>query len=275
MSITAAIDAGTGYFCTLVKIKARAEFGGTEIRVALHDTPITYNSQVYEAAPFVPSQIQTRAGIDPDNATIQHLLSTEMTRLGLVGGKWSGATVTLMQIDYRNPAWGATVTRIGRLGEATIRGYESETQFRGLMDLLNQPCGERTSMTCRYKLGESKCGVNVASFTRTGTVTSVVNRQRFTVNLSPTAVDDYYKNGLITWTSGPNSGLAMETVTNTGNEILLFAPMLANVAVGNAFSIVAGDDKTLSTCHTKFSNAVNFGGEPDMPTKDTIFKIPE
>lgn len=275
MAILDAIEAGTGFMTTLVKIKATVENGGAEIRVCLHTEPITFNSQVYLPAPFTPSQMQSRAGVDADNATIRHLLSTDITRPQIVGGLWAGARVEVMQIDYLHPEWGYSVRRVGRIGEAGIRGVESESQFRGLMDLLSQPVGERTSTTCRYKLGESRCGVNVAAFTRTGSVTAITNRQRFTVNLSPTAADDYYKNGLITWTSGPNTGLKMETVGNTGNQIVLFAPMITNVAVGHNFSIVAGDDKTLSTCHAKFNNAINFGGEPDMPTRETIFKIPD
>lgn len=274
-AIDDALASGTGFFTTLLKIKATAENGGTELRVALHDAPITFNSQVYDAAPFTPSQIQSKSGVEADNAVIQHLLGTDMSRTGLVGGKWGGATIEIMQIDYRHPEWGYSIRRVGRIGDAGLKGYESESQFRGLMDLLNQPVGERTSTSCRYQLGETKCGVNLASFTRTGSVSSITNRQKFTVNLSPAAVDDYYRNGLITWTSGPNSGLKMETVGNVGNVITLFAPMLSAVAAGHNFSIVAGDDKLLATCHTKFANAINFGGEPDMPTRESIYKIPE
>ncbi len=66
----------------------------------------------------------------------------------------------------------------------------------------------------------------------------------------------------------------METTANTDTLLTLFQPMYRTVAVGDAFSIVAGDPKTLEVCHNRFGNAINFGGEDSVPERERLFRYP-
>ncbi len=46
-----------------------------------------------------------------------------------------------------------------------------------------------------------------------------------------------------------------------------------SIAVGEQVSVVAGCDKQIETCRTKFSNALNFRGFPHMPGNDFVASI--
>jgi len=47
--------------------------------------------------------------------------------------------------------------------------------------------------------------------------------------------------------------------------VTLFTSPPYQISVGDKYSILAGCDKTFSTCKNKFHNTVNFRGEPYVP----------
>lgn len=270
-----AITKGTTTIRMLVKVSA---IGGDVIRVALHTRKITFESEVYVAAPFTPSEFESVAGLSVSNATFQTLLSTTLNRLDLKGGKWQGAIVEMMIVDFLNLGIGAIFRQRGRFGQAQLIGREVTLEYRSIMNLLGQEIGWRYGRLCRYKLGvndgvNSFCPVNIASFTQTGTVGTVTNNQKFIISTSQ--ADDYFYRGKITFTSGLNEGLSMETQNNDGTLLTLFMPMPSDVVAGDTYSIVAGDDKTLATCCNKFDAGIDFGAEPCIPDKDKAYKVPD
>ncbi len=267
-----AITSGTLYPVTLLKILAT---NGTDvIRVALHTRDYVFLSETYTAFPFEMSKFQLNSGGEPDNATVKHMLEGAFTRLNLIGGKWAGATVTAYVCDFLHPEWGYARKHVGRIGEVVTGGYLAETEFRGLMQLLTQTVGWRVGRLCRYQTGDSFCGINLASYTISRTISGVTNNQKFSVNGATLTTNDYAK-GRIIFTSGTNNGLKMEIANNTNNLITLLLPMPNTVSAGDGVNLILGDDKTLVTCAKRFNNAINFGGEDGAPTKEQVFKIPD
>lgn len=59
-----------------------------------------------------------------------------------------------------------------------------------------------------------------------------------------------------------------------GGVITMQLPMPYAVAVGHTYSMVPGCDKLLATCIAKFSNVINFRGEPHLPGNDAILRGP-
>ena len=55
-------------------------------------------------------------------------------------------------------------------------------------------------------------------------------------------------------------------------NISLALPMPFDVLIGNSYSMHAGCDKNFETCINKFSNAVNFRGEPHVPGLDKMLE---
>lgn len=109
---------------------------------------------------------------------------------------------------------------------------------------------------------------------------------RFTADFTPATVpfegvpqyavggifaDDWFSEGLLTFTSGANNGLTGKIKRSYQSGYLdMSLPMLGTVMVGDTYSIVAGCQKRLTDCTTKFSNVLNFQGEPHLPGIDEV-----
>jgi uncharacterized phage protein (TIGR02218 family) len=85
----------------------------------------------------------------------------------------------------------------------------------------------------------------------------------------------YYQDGIITFSSGNNSGLSFQVKYWDGVTLTLCSALFAACADGDAFTISPGCDHSISTCHSKFNNVDNFRGFPSMPGQDAIMQYPD
>lgn len=118
------------------------------------------------------------------------------------------------------------------------------------------------SAQCPHILGDARCGVNIASFAYTGTVTGVNNRQ-ITVN-GASAIDAV--GGMVEAPYGSGDDYRM-VLAQSGDNLLLMMPFEENPN-GTTVRVFAGCDHTTTDCNTKFSNLVNYGGFPFVPTEN-------
>lgn len=266
---------GTTVFLWLARLTATAMQGGNVKRIAFWTRDVIFQGETYFAAPFDVSQFQVSSGLEVNNASFSTALADALSRLNIRGSIWQGAKTELMLVSMDNLSAGYVERHVGSFGDATLAGQKVEIEYRSNMQKLAQEIGERTSRTCRYQLGDSRCKKDITNFKFSGTVTNAIppTKQEFSISVSKP--DKYFYRGRIKFTSGQNAGLSMETQGNVGQTLTLFMPMPGNIAVGDAFEIVAGDDKTIETCHGKFGNAINFGGEPCMPNREDLYKFPD
>ena len=82
----------------------------------------------------------------------------------------------------------------------------------------------------------------------------------------------YFSGGEVQWLTGANAGRRMEIKEFSNTQFTLVLPMPNSVAASDTFKAVAGCDKTFTTCYSKFSNAVNFRGEPNIPGMDKVLQ---
>jgi len=124
--------------------------------------------------------------------------------------------------------------------------------------------------TCPYPLYGPGCGLNIANFTTTGTITQVIGWQEFYTNLS--FPDGYYDQGGIEWLDGPLAGAAVPIKQSyqANGRIIILMPLAAAPVAGNTFHIYPGCDKTPKTCKDKFNNFLRNRATPYIPTKETI-----
>lgn len=119
-----------------------------------------------------------------------------------------------------------------------------------------------------------------ASFTFVAEIATVSSNGEFSFTALPDSratVDDWFKYGAVTFTSGANKGLSMEIkgwVFDT-LTITLFLNMPFNVSIGDQLELYAGCDKQITTCINKFNNVLNYRGEPYVPGQDELFNYPD
>jgi uncharacterized phage protein (TIGR02218 family) len=246
---------------------------GTVLGFTDHDRDLVYGSVTYQARTgFTPSAIASHSDLAVDNLDIEGLLdAATITAADIEAGRYDYAEIEIFLLNYADFSQGILKLRRGWVGEVTLRGGRFVAEIRGLTQKLSQQIGEIYSPTCRAHLGDSRCGVNLTSFTATGTVTQVVSSLVIQDN-SRTEAAGVYKHGLITFTTGPNAGLSREIKDFSNKQIVLALPFPHLVAVGHTYTISQGCDKTLKTCISRFGNAVNFRGEPHVPGLDRMLE---
>lgn len=241
------------------------------------DVDATISSVVYRAAPGldVASWVSS-AGFAVDNTEITVLPDdTVITRADILAGRWNNAAFYLFRYNWKSPGDGVEPIGSGFLGQLNPRGGAYVAELRDLKQYLQQPVGAASTKTCRARLGDPLCGVDLAPWTFTGTITSVTSKQVFT-DTSRTEADDYFGEGILTWTGGLNTGLSQKVKTYASDTFTLSLPMIFNVQVGDTYSVIAGCRKRLDEdCATKFGNELNFQGEPHRPTVDELTSAPE
>lgn len=238
-----------------------------------HDQDIVFNGVTYLAATgFTASKIATTAALNVDNLEVQGMLnSATITDADLLAGIWDYAQITLTVVNYNDLTMGAMQLRQGWLGNVKSGRQNFYAELRGMMQPLQQAIGRVFAPSCDATLGDTKCGIVLATYTVIGAVTTATSSRVFT-DSSRAEAAGYFEGGLITWTSGLNNTYQMEVKTFASGVITLQQGMANTVQVGDTYIMSAGCDKLLATCKTKFNNVVNFRGFPNVPGQDAMIK---
>ena len=226
------------------------------------------------------SNLVSTSGFAVDNLELTTLDDGSLfQRDEVLAGVWRNASFRIFRYrwDVAAPTVAndvETLTR-GWFGEVTLNSATIKVELRGLKQLLQQSVGEVSTKTCRNRLGDGRCRVDLAPWTHAGEITAVADKRSFTAaGLAQAA--DYFGEGVLAFTTGANAGLSQKVRSHAaGGALTLVLPMVMAVAVGDQFSIVAGCRKRLmEDCKGKFGNVPNFRGEPHRPTTDDLTKTP-
>lgn len=269
-SISAGLATHLGQECTtLATCWKCTRLDGTVYGFTDHDQDLVVSGVTYDAATgYTRSAIKTTGALNVDGLDLDGAFdSSAITDADLHAGKWDYATVEIFQVNWADLTQGTLKLRKGRLGEVRSGRTVFTAELRGLTQLLQQQFGRTFGQACDADLGDTRCGVVIASYTFTGSITSRTSDRVF-ADSARSEADAYFDNGKITFTSGNNNGLSMEIKTwvNAGKVFTLQLPMPYTVQVGDTYSVIAGCRKRFTEdCVGKFSNGVNFRGFPFIP----------
>lgn len=242
-----------------------------------HDEKATIDGTTYLASGLIDSAFESGDSLAVDNLALTTLDDgTIFTRADVVGGLWQNAAVYFFRYNWANISDGVEPLTAGTVGEVQMMQGQVRAEVRGLQQYLQQPVGIVSSKTCRARLGDGACTVNLAGFTHAGTVTSASSTQVFTAS-GLTQAADYFGDGLIEWLTGDNAGIQQKVKAHaTGGVFTLALPMPSTISIGDTFTAIAGCRKRLTEdCKTKFNNVLNFQGEPHRPGIDELTAEPD
>lgn len=246
---------------------------GDALYFTSHDQDIVYAGHTYIASSgFVPTDIAQKDDFSVSNMDVIGFFNAgSITEPDIAAGLFDYAEIEIFIVNYDNIAQGRVLLKKGWVGELSYHKNSFTAEVRGVSQKLSQRLTQMYSPTCRADFGDTRCKKNAASFTSTASVTSFTDARQFKAS-ALTQANSYFTNGVVTWTTGPNTGLTMEVRDFRSTEVWLTQSMPYSIAVGHQFSIVAGCDKVFSTCKDKFNNIVNFRGEPHVPGMDKILE---
>lgn len=257
-----------------------------------HDRALTVDGLQYRAdLGMSATSVQTSAGLSVDNLDATGFLASgTLTEADVAAGVWDHAEVWLREVNWADLTMGVLKEKRGRIGQITTTDVGYKAEFRGLAAKLNAAIGGVFAPGCPHALGDAGCQKDTTDFTAVGTVTSVEADNRTfdtdlasaTVRLTPAATGNpdngYFSDGLLTWLTGANAGLAMDVKLYTDDgRIELHLPMGFAIAPADTFSVVAGCDKDGSDtghCKVRFDNVINHGGYRDLPGVDVALQAP-
>ncbi len=203
------------------------------------------------------------------------LSSERLTVADLAAGLYDNAEVAVWLVNWTTPAE-RHLLRLGHLGEVTREDGTFRAELRGLAAELDQPNGRIFRHGCDADLGDARCGVDLGDGTwrGTGTVIAASGKRRFTASGLDGYAAGWFARGRLAWTSGANTGRAMEVrahrLVDAVASVELWQAMAGDIAAGDGFVVTAGCDKLFSTCQAKFANQENFRGFPHMPGNDFV-----
>ena len=266
---------GTTSLCQCIKF-TRAD--GVVLGYTSAQDDLLISGVTYLAGPGLEvTEIVSSSGLAVDNLELTILADDTgtITRQDLLTGRWNGAAFEIFECNYADLAAGVHILKRGTTGEVGVNRGAFQVELRSLAQALQQTIGAVTSKTCRYRLGDANCGVDLAPFTHAGTVTAVASQQQFTASALAQPAD-YFVEGTVRFTSGLNTGYTQKCkIFTSGKVFTLSLPMPYAITVADTFTAIAGCQKRhLTDCKTKFSNILNFGGEPDLPGMDALLTQP-
>ncbi len=178
-------------------------------------------------------------------------------------GKWDGATVQIYPVDraslsslgdplFTGTVQPVTINPVGKSASFDIRGLSAQAES----------VIQTFSPMCRTDLFSSLCQLTAASFAKTGTVASIIDRFNITVSgISGSPADGWFNQGVgRNTTTGMKFEIANWILSST--KLTTHLPICALFTVGDSVTIYPGCDKTKATCVSKFNNIINFQGEP-------------
>jgi uncharacterized phage protein (TIGR02218 family) len=275
--LLAHLQSGATTLCWCWRLTRR---DGSRLGFTDHDRDLAFDGTTFEAASgFTASEIREQVGLSVDNLEVAGaLISDRLSEIALAAGDFDDAAIEIFRVNWQETAQ-RVLARKGSLGEVRRAGAAFTAEVRGLAHYLQQPRGRLFQYTCDADLGDARCGIDLdqPTYRASGTIIAVSDARRILVDGLADYATGWFTRGMIAFTSGANTGRAMEIKAHTARsghvEIELWQPMGEAIAIGDAITVTAGCDKRFETCAARFANALNYRGFPHMPGNDFVTAV--
>jgi len=260
-------------FHSLLKITPDAKFGIDPFGATDRDEDIVTGGIEYKVSlGYTPSNLDTDNDLAPGNSEVEGFLSSIGVNRSLIeNGVFDNAFLEWMLYDSDTDTVVKTILS-GYWGQCQMFNNRYVAEFRSLSQVLQNPVVELISRTCKATFCDAKCGLDIATYTRSGIVTAANIDKLYFEASAITETDNFFKYGYVIWKSGNNDNGESEVAQSDENgNFRLFEPASYSIHVGDTFHLVEGCDKLKSTC-IGFSNIVNFRGMPDLPGDSYVRK---
>ena len=286
----AALSSGQFYKAELYDI---ALTSGATLRFTSYDLPLSLGATAYPSNLIVRrGSISQRVGLESQSLDLELAPQADAVSAPTVGGLpflqavrqgfFDGARVTMRKVFMAVPASGLPVNTngesvvwfVGTVADANAGRQMARLTVESDLARLNIQMPRNVLQPgCVHSLFDGGCTLVKATWTQSGTVSATGPNTSGGFTTGLTQATDFYSLGVITFTSGANSGLSrtVRSHSNTSGALVLVSPFPSAPATGDTFTIVPGCDKQQATCSGKFSNLVHFRGFPYVPVPETLY----
>ena len=261
---------------TMARCWRVARTDGVVLGFTDHDRDLTFAATVFQADSGLTAQVlEQTTGLSVDNSeALGALRDAGISEADIAAGRFDSAEVTAWLVNWQNVDERVVLFR-GSIGEIRRAGGAFQAELRGLTEALNQPTGRLYQRACSAVLGDGQCGflTSTSGFEFEVEVTRVEDNRVIEFAALDGVDDGWFAKGRLDVVSGPASGLfglIKQDRQTQRRRIELWAPLPADLSVGDRVRVQAGCDKRFETCRLKFQNHHNFRGFPDIPSEDWL-----
>jgi len=226
---------------------------------------VSIGGQTYTAIAIERAAI--RAGTqEDDNLDLQLTLPVDIALVQDYGLQITAPDLDVEVFRFHqgdNPATDYVVIWKGPVTSFSISGKEAKIRVPSIFTTMLQ--GQIPNIyyqnPCNNILYDDRCQVNPASWTTATTVVSITDS--LTVIVGADGFDDsVLVAGEIINTTKSERRLVIDNVSN----VITFNYAFSNIETGDSITLRAGCDHSFAICKSKFSNQVNYGGFPYVPS---------
>lgn len=157
---------------------------------------------------------------------------------------------------------------LGRVVNVKFLEREAEIRCEPIYTSLKRPVLRmRYQTTCPHVLYSNACGVSRAAYA-VSAVLLTNGGTSLTAAAFANQVDGYFTGGYVDWAHDGTVDRRFIT-SHTGQTIQINLPFAA-IQGGANITAYPGCNHLLGTCNTKFSNEINYGGQPFYPGKNPL-----
>ena len=165
---------------------------------------------------------------------------------------------------------------LGRFFVGKTQRFDGTWNFEimGLKELLQKQRGRIIGPECTHVLGDEKCGVDINSMKRIGTISSYNGSTGIVISGVDDLPANFSRGGYVRTISGRNAFAKLDVKEHSGGgSIELWTPPPFPFEIGQQIEVWPGCTKRArEDCHSRFNNIKRFGGFPHVPGSDRAFR---
>lgn len=241
--------------------------GGKVMGFTDYDEDLSIDNILYKSSSgFTASSIILNSDLKTDSLEIEGILnSDDIKEEDILSGKYDFANIEIFLVNYKDLSQETMNLHFGTFGKITLKSGRFIVEIRGLATKLERSIAELYSPVCKAQFCDGRCKADAKKFSKVSTVTKAIDARRFE-DTNLTEGDGYYKHGVVKFFDSATHAAFEGIVKEHRNKVVtLFTSPPYQISAGDKYLILAGCDKTFSTCKNKFHNIVNFRGEPYVP----------
>lgn len=226
------------------------------------DMDVFYENERYRAGGyFTPNSVVSSNELSEDNFSISGIIDGDLiTKKAITSGDFSNSYIELFVIKNNKK----NILKTGWIGDISYNDNKFTASINSLSSKTNNLIGKCYSPNCRAEFADRYCKLNKGNYSFSGEVTALIDSYSF-IDSSRNEPNDYFSQGVLEFISGQNKGKKYNIFSFQRHQISIDSTTIQEIKIGDSYIVTAGCNKSLHECINKFSNAVNFRGEPYIP----------
>lgn len=236
------------------------------------ERPVQIGGDIYSPIPITRGKINRSGGLDRTSLKVELPASSDLATLFKGQPPTQVVNLIIYKGELDDPTKEVRVSWSGRVLACSFKGAVAHLDCQPVSTMMKRPGLRRHYQRgCPHVLYGPQCRASKAAATQTSTVQSISGAE-ITLSGGWNGSNDAEKfvGGYATWT-GPNGETERLSVLKavTSNTLLL-ENRPRGLTEGDSIQVLLGCNHTLSDCRLLHSNAVNYGGQPYIPTDNPV-----